>query len=211
MLLIQCVIGKKVGNMKTLLMILALLIPSISWSEVKVHLVLLKGPYALSKGAANTVMAKALAEYKLAGRPIRFYKVTEMDDPSLELNTLATKYTKYYALKKFGMSKHWIKKGTVVHFLTPPKVEANGIRYLDGLASLCSIKSGGISTGAGTEVNQNGANRINASTVSLLHEVAHARCANHDDSNMNIMNSAPLPFADQGLHFNKKAIKEMKK
>lgn len=188
-----------------------LLFPALALADVNVHLVLVRGPYAISKPGANTVMAKALAEYKAIGRPIRFYKVTEIDDPEPMLQTLSTKYPKYYALKKYANKMHWLKKKTVVHFLTPPKVEANGIRYIDGLASQCSFKSGGVSSSAGQEYNQYGANRVNMTTVSLLHELAHSRCANHDNSNINIMNDAPLPFADQGLHFNKKAIKEMKK
>ncbi len=196
--------------MKVLWILLTLFVSNLAQAEVKVHLVLVKGPYALSKAAANSVMATALAEYKGIKKPIRFYKVTEIDDPTPELNLLSKKYTKYYLLKKFAQSKHWLKKGTLVHFITPPKIEANGIRYIDGLADFCTYKAGGVSSSGGQDFNQYGLNRIYWSAVTLMHEVGHGRCANHDNSSPNIMHATALAYADQGIHFNKKAIKEIK-
>jgi hypothetical protein len=197
--------------MKHILIILLSLFAATVSAETKVHLVIIKSPDAISRPQANTLMADTLSRFKKAKRPIRFYKVTEIEDVAPTLRALSHQYGRYNAYKQLAKKKKWYKKGVTVHFLTTPMIEGS-TEYMGGLASFCTVHRGqAISVSHGNESNQLGESRLLHSSIAMAHEIAHTMCSTHDDSDANIMHSAAMAMVFQGMKFNSLARWEMVK
>jgi hypothetical protein len=191
------------------LLLLLLLATNVFAQTKTVHIIYGKAPNPVSRAFVAAAFDRANDYYRLYGIKLKMGKFVTITHPTrlkMDLSLLSRiQLLDYYndrAVSKLKGSKY---NNDLILTITPP-LEQGGFKYIGGFSSrVCGDREFENSANVNiTEMNTNGVDRFEVSSVAIVHELGHLLGARHDNSNENLMHEAPLPYVIQGkvLGFN---------
>jgi hypothetical protein len=153
---------------------------------VNIHLVSVTGAYSLAS-KSKEIFNATRRKLRSAGVRLRLKKQTI--EPSGEKENFGS-LTRYYWWLEKAKANKWFRGVDIVHVLDTPLRIGDEI-LVGGISSVC----GDFGMSFVTEQNKRNEPRLAASYCAMAHEVGHTLGANHDESTMNLMHPAPLPYA----------------
>jgi hypothetical protein len=197
--------------MKTKTLLLSLLLSTPALAETPVRVVLLGATGAPM--AQQMALISAVARTKLdgAGKPIAVTKLAiRPTDPCVAQNTLQGFPEQFYCYEKIAQGLRRFRSGPTI-VVSGPMV-ANGQLYIGGAArgNACSRHvSRRVAWAALTPANAAGESRINASGITMAHELGHVFGATHA-SDVSIMSTNAIVLSyTNNLSFSAQSISEM--
>jgi hypothetical protein len=176
---------------------------------VSVHLVNAAGQCAIGSEVKDIFSRVQIKLNETGVRP-KLSRYTEIQDDSTNLTGARDRYNYW---RERALSLGWFRNVQVVHVAMGPLSIGEG-KYVSGLSLTC----GNFGVSFLASENQLGEDRYPASVCAMTHEVGHNLGAQHDDSDINLMNSNALPYADINLEngtcaldINPKAAKQMRR
>ena len=178
------------GLIRVLLLLVLVATPAWAAPVVRVHLVSVSGPYALTLPVRRALRAKL----REVGVRLRVTRVTHIPDSAPWLSGIADMRRRFFHWEGESYRRKWRRGVDLVHVMLPPVLEY-GNSYVSGLAVVCS--KFGVSFV--TETNRLGENRYEHSLCAMAHEISHSLGANHHDTTENLMHGDALHWVDHWL------------
>lgn len=192
-------------------LVFAFLYAAVAKAETGVRVVLLTGPYALSRQDLGVVLAMAAYKLELGNKPIKVKKILTFPDPCTPQNTRENFPNQFGCFRSIAERLRRFREGPTL-VVSPPMSARDGQLYLGGVAQRVCTRhvSRRISWVAATPASILGSSRIYSSAIGIAHELGHNFGAGHV-SDASIMNEGALVLARNGLDlfFSPQSISEM--
>lgn len=172
-------------------------------------LVLAPGPFGYRSFSALESPIQAMSEtFKAGGFFLSTQERYIARGNARFLAPLSQRVSTFQRVKAWKQRQLKLKNKAIYIFL-PPSVEADGTRWMWGMATQCRPKDG-VAVGVALNENVRGDPRVYQSIITAAHEIAHILGADHNLSNTSIMNPDAIAVSTKNtLRFEQKEFDEM--